>query len=181
MEKNIIAFGASNSKTSINKKLAVFAASQLKGVKVDLLDLNDFELPLYSIDHQREKGIPDNAISFLEAIKHSDGVVISLAEYNGLHTAAFKNLWDWMSRIDGMNIWYNKPMFLLATSPSKRPESNVMRVSKQLFPHFGANIISAFQLPSFNHFFKDGEIIEPVYKVKFQVELLKFQDFLNQT
>lgn len=72
-------------------------------------------------------------------------------------------------------------MFLLATSPSKRPESNVMRVSKQLFPHFGANIISAFQLPSFNHFFKDGEIIEPVYKVKFQVELLKFQDFLNQT
>lgn len=181
MKKKIITFGASNSKTSINKKLAVFAANQLSGTTTQVLDLNDFELPLYSIDLQREIGIPENAIAFHKAIKNSDGIVISLAEYNGLHTAAFKNLWDWTSRIDNMNIWHNKPMLLLATSPSRRPESNVMKVSKQLFPHFGANIIADFQLPSFQHTFLDGEIVDPEFKKQFKDQLEKFQEFLNQT
>ena len=144
------------------------------------MDLNDFELPLYSIDLQQQIGIPQPAVSFLQEIKDSDGIVLSLAEYNGLHTTAFKNLWDWMSRIDNMNIWYAKPMFLLSTSPSRRPQSNVMRVSKELFPHFGAQIIADFHLPSFNHVFDGSTITDKELLQKFEVELRKFQEFLNQ-
>ena len=180
MEKKVLAFGASNSKTSINKRLATFASSQITSADAHVLDLNDFPLPLYSPDLEKAEGIPESAVSFLQEIKGSDGIIISLAEYNGLHTAAFKNLWDWMSRIDQMNIWYDKPMFLLSTSPSRRPESNVMRVSKQLFPHFGGNIISSFQLPSFHHYFKDGVIIESEYKQKFETERIRFQTILDQ-
>ena len=40
--KNIIAFAGSNSKNSINKQLAVYAANQIKDVDVRTLDLNDF-------------------------------------------------------------------------------------------------------------------------------------------
>ncbi|MDG1332198.1 MAG: NAD(P)H-dependent oxidoreductase [Crocinitomicaceae bacterium] len=182
MPKNIIAFGASNSKQSINQQFAQFAASELENVETVILDLNNFELPLYSIDLEKESGIPSNATRFSEFIKNSDGVIISLAEHNGLHTSVFKNLWDWLSRIPSekpMNIWDNKAMFLLSTSPSKRPSSNVRRVSKELFPHFGANIVADFHLPSFNHFFKDGEISEPEQKELFNQEKIKFQTYLN--
>lgn len=181
MTKNIIAFGASNSKHSINKQLAQYAASQLTTTEITILDLNNFELPVYSVDLEKESGIPTNATRFLQFIKESDGIIISLAEYNGLHTSAFKNLWDWLSRIPmdkPMNIWDNKPMFLLSTSPSKRPSSNVLKVSNELFPHFGANIISDFHLPSFNHFFKDGQIIDPVQNEKFKTVLGVFQAYL---
>jgi NAD(P)H-dependent FMN reductase len=182
MTKKIIAFGASNSKQSINKQLAQYTASQFTGIETTILDLNNFELPVYSVDLEKESGIPANAIRFSQFIKESDAIIISLAKYNGLHTSAFKNLWDWLSRIPmetAMNIWDNKAMFLLSTSPSKRPTSNVMKISKELFPHFGANIIVDFHLPSFSHSFKEGQIIEPEQKQLFDTETLKFQTHLD--
>ncbi|MEL6557362.1 MAG: NAD(P)H-dependent oxidoreductase [Bacteroidota bacterium] len=180
MKKKIISFGASNSKRSINRQFARFAASQLSDVDVRNLDLNDFPLPLYSVDLEISDGIPSAAINFLEEVKAADGIVVSLAEYNGLHTSAFKNLWDWLSRVDGQQIWQNKPMLLLGTSPSQRQESNVMQVSKHLFPFFGANIIGAFHLPSFNHYFKENSIVNEEFKARFNIELNKFQAFINQ-
>ena len=178
MSKKIIAFGASNSSQSINKKLATYAASQLEDAEVTILDLSDFDLPVYDLDKEKLYGIPENAILFSQFLKECDGIIISLAEYNGLYTSAFKNLWDWMSRISTPKIWHDKPMFLLGTSPSRREGSYVMKVSLYLFPLFGANIISNFHLPSFNHYFKDGEIIEPVQRERFYAELQKFQTHL---
>ena len=97
--KKILAFGASNSSTSINKALAVYTANQLDNVDVIVADLNDYASPLYSMDLERENGVHENAMRFYELIQASDAIVVSLAEYNGLHTSAFKNLWDWLSRI----------------------------------------------------------------------------------
>ncbi|MEM1124495.1 MAG: NAD(P)H-dependent oxidoreductase, partial [Bacteroidota bacterium] len=119
---------------------------------------------------------------FYRLIQENDAFIISLAEYNGLHTSAFKNLWDWLSRIPmdkPFNIWGGKPMFLLSASPSRRPMNNVMKVSKEIFPRFGANIIADYYLPSFNHFFKDGRIIETEYQVKFEVQKNRFQQYLG--
>ncbi|HKL03241.1 MAG TPA: NAD(P)H-dependent oxidoreductase [Cryomorphaceae bacterium] len=175
----ILAFGASNSLYSINKELASFAANQLNDVVVTLLDLNDFELPFYSPAIEKATGVPANARHFSTHIQNADGLVVSLAEHNGLHTAAFKNLWDWMSRLGTPKIWHDKPMFLLAASPSRRPELNVMKVSKHLFPLFGANIVSSFSLPSFNHFFKGNDIVEPEAKAEFQFQLNQFQAFYS--
>ncbi|MEM7659120.1 MAG: NAD(P)H-dependent oxidoreductase [Bacteroidota bacterium] len=182
MTKHIVAFGASNSKESINKQFAQFAAKQLQNVEVSILDLNDFELPLYSVDLEKAYGIPANARKFLTLIKNSDGIILSLAEYNGLHTSAFKNLWDWLSRIpmdQPRNIWGNKPMFLLSTSPSRRPMNNVLKLSKEIFPHFGANIIADFYLPSFHRFYRNGHIIEPGYVSRFTEAKKIYQDHLD--
>lgn len=176
--KKIIAFGASNSPVSINKKLAVFAAKQLKDVEIQILDLNDFELPIFSVVTEESEGVPKAAQSFATHIKNCDGIVVSLAENNGLYTSAFKNLWDWMSRLDTPKIWQGKPIFLMATSPSKRPELNVLKVSQYLFPLFGARIISSFSLPSFNHFFQNEAIIEPDLKSEFLKQLKNYQQFI---
>ncbi len=180
--KKILAFGGSNSKTSINKAFATFAANQLQNVEVTIADLNDYASPLYSIDLQKLHGIDENAMNFYKLIQENDAIVLSLAEHNGLHSAAFKNLWDWMSRIPmakPMNIWGGKPMFLLATSPSRRATLNVLELSKNMFPHFGANIIADFHLPSFNHFFKDGQIIEAEYSTAFEERKNQFQKHLD--
>jgi NAD(P)H-dependent FMN reductase len=177
--KNIIAFGASNNPHSINKKFASFAANQLKDVEVSVLDLIDFELPVYSPSIEKDSGIPMQAQDFAHHIQKCDGIVISLAEYNGLYTSAFKNLWDWMSRLGTPQIWHQKPLFLLGTSPSKRESSYVMKVSQDLFPLFGAKIIASFHLPSFNHFFRDESIIEPEMKAQFESQLIQFQLFIN--
>lgn len=181
MTKRILAFGASNSAQSINKQFATYTASQLRDVQTTILDLNDFELPVYSPDLERMAGVPSNAVRFSQLIQESDGIIISLAEYNGLYTSAFKNLWDWMSRLGNPKIWHDKAMFLQGTSPSKRPGSYVMKVSEHLFPIFGANIIASFHLPSYNHFFKNGQIVEPEQKQKFDIALQKFQDHLTKS
>ncbi len=100
----ILAFAASSSRNSINKALGTHATSRLQAeflpdAEVEILDLNDYEMPLYSIDRERECGIPAHAQRFFEQIGQADALVISYAEHNGTYTAAFKNLFDWTSRI----------------------------------------------------------------------------------
>ena len=178
--KKVLAFGASNSKNSINKQFASYAANRLEGVEMNLLDLNDFTLPLYSVDLESESGVPQAAIDFDKYIGEADAVIISLAEYNSLYTSAFKNMWDWVSRVkDRDSLWGDKPMFLLSTGPGKAEISRVHKLSLELFPSYGADIVANFHLPSFNHFFKDRQIIEPEYLERFDKELEKFQEVLS--
>jgi chromate reductase len=155
--KKIIAFAGSNSKESINKQLATYATSLVSNVDVTILDLNAFNLPLYGIDLENEKGIPDNAHKFLDIIKSTDGIILSLAEHNGAYSTAFKNIFDWMSRIDG-KLWSNKPMLLMATSPGARGGASVLEIAKGRFPFMGGNIVSEFSLPIFGENFKDNKI-----------------------
>lgn len=154
--KKIVAIGGSNSKNSINKALATYAAGQLNNVEVNVVDLNDFDLPLYGIDYELEYGIPADAQRLNDIIASSDGLVVSLAEHNGSYAAAFKSAFDWLSRIDG-KIWKGKPMLLMATSPGGRGGATVLESAKVSFPHLGGNIIADFSLPKFgDNFTEDG-------------------------
>ena len=81
--KKIIVFGASNSKKSINKQFATYAASLLSNVEIEVLDLNDFDLPIYNIDLETEQGIHPEAHRFQQTIAKADALIISLAEHNG--------------------------------------------------------------------------------------------------
>lgn len=156
--KKIIAFAGSNSSDSINKQLAVYTAHLVNEVDVVVLDLNDFDLPIYSKDLEAEKGIPDNAHKFLNHIKSCDGIVLSLAENNGAYSAVFKNLFDWMSRIESKT-FYGKPMLLMSTSPGGRGGLSVLSIAKDRFPRHDANIVTDFSLPNFASNFSDGKII----------------------
>ncbi len=172
--KNIIAFAGSNSKNSINKQLATYTANQVKDADVSILDLNDFELPIYGIDYEIEHGIPDNAQKFLDAIKSSDGIVLSLAEHNGAYATVFKNIFDWMSRIDG-NLWSDKPMLLMATSPGGRGGATVLEIAEGKFPRMSANITSVFSLPSFGQNFSEEGILDASLKAEFLEAVKKFE------
>lgn len=173
--KKVIAFAGSNSKESINKQLAAYTAYQIENVEVEVLDLNDFELPLYGIDFENEHGIPDNAQVFLEKIKSSNGIVLSLAEHNGTYATVFKNIFDWMSRIDG-KLWSDVPMLLMATSPGERGGATALEIAKGRFPYMGGNIVADYSLPSFGkNFSKDG-ILDKDLKIKFESAISALQD-----
>ncbi len=175
--KKIIAFAGSNSKTSINKQLAVYASSLVEDVEVEILDLNDFNLPLYGIDLENEKGIPEDAHRFLNLIKSSDGIVLSLAEHNGAYATVFKNLFDWMSRIDA-KLWSEKPMLLMATSPGARGGATVLEIAKGRFQYMGGNIVSDFSFPSFGNNFSEGKIINEELNADLKTRVEKFQNSL---
>jgi len=151
--KKILAFGASNSSDSINKQLASYASKQFKNVSVDLLDLNDYEMPIYSKDREKKDGIHQLAHDFYQKIGEADLILISFAENNGNYTTAFKNILDWMSRINGKT-FQEKSMLLLATSPGARGGGTVLDIAVKRMPFQGGIVKGSFSLPSFNENFE---------------------------
>lgn len=156
--KTIITIGGSTSKKSINKILAEYVGGTVKDVKVINIDLNDFAMPLYSMDVEESDGFSKETLALNEIVENADGFVISLAEHNGAYSAAFKNSFDWLSRVEG-KVWRNKPMLLLATSPGARGGQTVLDIAAGRFPYMGGNIIGALSFPSFYDNFKDGKIV----------------------
>jgi chromate reductase len=153
MTKKIIAFGGSSSKNSINKKLATYTAHLFQDSTIEVLDLNDFEMPVFSIDKE-ENGFPKEAQNFLNKIGDADLLVVSLAEHNGAYSAAFKNILDWASRING-KVFQEKKMLLMATSPGARGGESVLEIAKDRFPRHDANLVGTFSLPSFHENFDE--------------------------
>lgn len=175
---DIVAFGASSSQNSINQKLAHFAAKQIPNANIKLLDLNSFEMPIYSTDREKE-GIPQKAHDFKNALKAADGIVISFAEHNGAYTTAFKNIFDWISRLE-KPIWCGKPMFLLATSTGARGAITVLELAHVRLSRDNPNI-PMFSLHSYNENFdeKAGITNSELYN-SFKVALNKFTAQLPQ-
>ncbi len=50
------------------KQLVTYAAGLIERSDVEVLDLNDYELPLFSVDREDELGQPELAQDFLEKI-----------------------------------------------------------------------------------------------------------------
>lgn len=144
----IIAFAGSSSRESINKQLVTYAASHFSDHDVEILDLNDYPLPLFSVDLEAEIGHHDNARRFLEKLQSADAILASFAEHNGNYSAAFKNLLDWCTRIE-RKVYDGKPVVLMATSPGGGGGSNVLNIAAESVNRFGGEVKASFSLPEF--------------------------------
>jgi NAD(P)H-dependent FMN reductase len=148
----LLAFAASSSKKSINKLLVTYACSLLQDAESEILDLNDYELPLFSVDREEELGQPKLAHDFLSKIESCDALIISFAEHNGSYSVAYKNLFDWCSRIR-KDIYFNKPVVLLATSPGERGAASVLSLAIGSLHRFGAEVKASLSIPRFHENF----------------------------
>ena len=148
----VLAFAASNSSSSINARLVRHAVSLLEGADVEILDINDYEMPLYSSDRERDGGIPELAERFFRKIGEADALLISFAEHNGSYTAAYKNLYDWASRID-MKVYQGKPTVMLSTSPGGGGAGSVLATATKSAGFFGADLKASLSVPSFQENF----------------------------
>lgn len=151
----VLAFAASNSSVSINRQLAEYAASLVPDAQVETLDIHDYEMPIYRSDREEADGIPHLAHDFLARIRAADALIVSFAEHNGAYSAAFKNLFDWCSRV-GREVWQGKPMILLATSPGGRGAKGVLEFAVAAAPRFGGDVVGHLSVPSFGESFDSG-------------------------
>ncbi len=181
MEK-IIAFAGSNHKQSINHQLVLAAAGKLPGKQVTVLNLVDFPLPIYSEDLQLELGIPQKAVELYQIFAEADGFVIAVPEHNGLMPAFFKNVIDWLSRIDRI-IFYQKPVMLLSTSDGSNGGNSSLQVLFDRIPFWGAYLVSSYSLPHFRQHFnlEKKEIVNDVENGRFTEALAKFSASVSES
>ena len=151
----VLAFAATNHKASINKQLVTHATNllaQQTDAEVEILDLNDYEMPIYSIERHEANGIHPLAKQFFDKIGAADVVLVSFAEHNGSYTAVYKNLFDWASRVD-MEVYQNKPMVILSTSPGPGGASSVLESAKGSAEFFAMDLRGHLSVPSFEENF----------------------------
>ncbi|EPG0368468.1 NADPH-dependent FMN reductase [Photobacterium damselae] len=144
----ILAFGATNSRNSINQQFARYAASLVPNAEVEVLDLNDYELPIFSFEREEQLGQPELAQKFYKKLGEADAIIISFAEHNGSYAVAYKNTFDWVSRIN-QKVFQEKPMLLLATSPGPGGAANVLAGAVGSAPYFAGDVRASVSLPSF--------------------------------
>ena len=168
----LLAFAASNSSQSINRQLVDYAlgllqSSEIDGVdpdalEISTLDLNEYEMPIYSLDRQEAGGIPQPAYDFYNMIGAADALLISFAEHNGSYTVAFKNVFDWASRID-MRVYHDKPIVMLSTSPGGGGGAFVLRGAAHLAGYFGNEVLASLPIPRFGENFdaEAGVVSDP--------------------
>ncbi|EKO3579032.1 NAD(P)H-dependent oxidoreductase [Vibrio metschnikovii] len=171
----VIAFGASTSSQSINQALATYAAKQIEGAQVTVLNINDYSVPMFSEDREKELGQAEGAQAFLRDLAQADAFVISFAEHNGHYPAAYKNLFDWTTRID-RELFKGKPAVYLATSPGPGGAQSVLAAAVASAPFFGGHVKGSLSVPSFydNFDLAAGEVTnsEIAEKIKATVALL---------
>ncbi|MEO1043297.1 MAG: NAD(P)H-dependent oxidoreductase [Pseudomonadota bacterium] len=181
----LLGIPASNSSQSINAKLINLAldwVGEMVAVQHEkaMLDLNAFEMPIYSSDREATDGVPALAQAFLDEITSADALIMSFAEHNGSYTAAFKNTFDWASRLNA-KVYQDKPVVMMATSPGKRGGAGVLAAATTAAPFFGANLVGSFSLPSFNQSFdtERGSITDPEKENELRAVLRELVSHLN--
>ncbi len=80
-------------------------------------------------------------------IAESEAIIISFAEHNGSYSAAYKNLFDWCSRINP-KVFQNKPVVMLVTSPGPGGAGRVLAATTSA-PYFDADLKGSLSIPSF--------------------------------
>lgn len=121
----ILAISGSVRKDSVNTILlnnAVKAAKKA-GADVTIVDMNDYELPLYNGDLEEKEGIPENAVRLKKLFLEHKGFLIASPEYNSSVTPLIKNTIDWVSRpMEGesmLQCFKGKTAAIMSASPGK--------------------------------------------------------------
>ena len=166
----ILAFAGSARKDSLNKKLLKIAVegAQAAGGDVTLVDLADFELPLFSQDLENEMGMPDIAGKFKRLMIAHDGFLIASPEYNSAFSPLLKNTIDWASRSESddeppLMAYRGKTAAILATSPGGLGGMRGLVMLRMLLGNLGVIVFPDQQaVPNgFKAFNDDGSMSDP--------------------
>lgn len=163
--KKILAFAGSNSPTSINYQLILNVTKRITEQEVEVLDLSKIEFPMYSKVREKE-GMPEAVVWLYNKIKEVPALIISVNENNRTVSAFFKNIIDWLSRVD-RKFLQDKKILLMSTSPGQRGGAAALEYCKTVFPRFGGIVVESFSLPSFKENFdvESGKIVNEVFEM----------------
>ena len=122
----LLVFAGSTRQHSFNRRLAQVAAGMARdaGADVTLLELSDFDIPLYNADLEA-RGTPADVLRLKQVLFDHPAWIVCSPEYNGSYTGLMKNTIDWVSSpIKGDPVWSSgskpfagKVVGMLAASP----------------------------------------------------------------
>ena len=137
----VLVLGASLSSTSLNNRLAAFAARLVtkNGAKSDLATIGDFDCPFYDHDIEVETGPPVGAHRFCERLKAADALIVASPEYNASMPGSIKNLIDWVSRFRPQP-FNGKQALLMSASPSMVGGNRGLWALRVPFEHLGTRV-----------------------------------------
>ena len=94
----LLVFAGSTRQQSFNRRLARAAADMARdaGADTTLLELSDFDIPMYNADLEA-RGTPPDVLRLKQLMWEHPAWIICSPEYNGSYTALLKNTIDWAS------------------------------------------------------------------------------------
>ncbi len=178
--KKILCFAGSNSSTSINHEWVSFAASKVTAHHTKIIKLNDYPLDICSEDIEREKGYSVDLQLLRNEIKAAEGIILSVNEHNGAPSAFFKNILDWLSRIE-YKFLDGKKVLLMSTSNGARGGSSALEYVKARIPRHNGELVESFSFPLFSDNFslKEKVITNEILAIGFIDVLQHFEHKLN--
>ncbi|MCM5662890.1 NADPH-dependent FMN reductase [Galbibacter mesophilus] len=176
--KKILALSGSNSSTSINYELVKYTVSLVDDFDIQLLNMANMPFPLFSEDDERKYGYKNSLVELKDDFTEADGIILSVNEHNSNPSAYFKNVVDWLSRLE-RKFLDDKYVFLMGTSAGKRGAKGAITVTENMLPRFGAKVENVFSLPEFDMNFstKAGAITNPQLEKEHKAQL---DDFLGK-
>jgi NAD(P)H-dependent FMN reductase len=176
VQLRVLVFGASLRNSSLNRKLAAFAArvAEQYGATVDLADMHDFDVPLYDGDVEASEGIPKGAQELRRGLLASDAFIVSSPEYNGSMPGVIKNLIDWTSRFRPQP-FDGRHGLLLSASPSMMGGNRGLWALRMPFEHLGARIFpDMFSLAMAHKAFAGDDLADDALRARFEKTVQSF-------
>ena len=128
--------------------------SGLDGCAAHIVDLRDYDFPVFHERLKYQKDPPEKVRSFAATISGADAVVIVTPEYNGGYPAALKNVTDLL-----YDEWRRKPVAICTVSSGQFGGSQVITSLLFTLWKIGAWVVPAmFPVPDVEKTFtEDGE------------------------
>ena len=172
-------------KGSFNKKLIRIArsyAEEFPGADVELCEFNEFPMPMYDGDLEKEQGIPEGIKKLAEKITNADAVIISSPEYNGSIPGTFKNAIDWLSRLKPVPL-SQKQILLIGASISQ-----FAAIKGNFHARVPFHVLSSFVYPDFfgvafaeTAFDENDQLIDPKQSERLKKLVTSFLQYASRT
>lgn len=144
----ILALSGSTREESFNTRLLdiAVAGARSAGAEVTVVDLNDYDMPLFNQDLEYKEGAPDTVTHLKNLMIQHQGLLIASPEYNGFPSPLLKNMLDWMSRQQNA---HEPPMFaykgkiaaVMAASPGAGGGTRGLTMLRILLQNLGVMVL----------------------------------------
>jgi chromate reductase len=166
MAVKILAFAGSTRRDSFNRKVLSIAVrgAEAAGASVTVVELADYEMPLFNEDLESIAGLPDAAKRLKELFLAHQGLILACPEYNSSITPLLKNTIDWVSRKlpgeGGLAAYQGKVAGLVSASPGALGGLRGLRHVREILGNIGVLVIPQQMAISqaMNAFGEDGNL-----------------------
>lgn len=164
MSKIGILVASSNNNQKLALKLQEIALKE--GCEVELINLVDLRLPLYSTVEQEENGIPQSVTDLTNKILELKAFIVVAPEYNGVMPSVLNNAMAWTSvSTDNWRDAFKEKVLALATH-SGGGGSRGLQAMRIMFQHLGANILAREILTTYEVALNEDSALNIVQQLK---------------